>query len=376
MRRKLSRTVVAAIDASKILGVRAGSRSAHRFIGIWPVVIGGRVFGRSWSLKPDGWYRTFLEDPRGALQVGSREIPVRALPVRSERIRDAVERAYAVKYPTPGSVRFVRGFRTKRRREATMEFVPREIGPYSGGVQPHARWVRISHGIVTVSLLTLAFTGFVILMAHPRLYWGEAGNDLTPALIELPISRNYKHAGWEKPTVFENAAGPISASRTFDIFNQNGWGRSLHFLAAWCLVLPGAIYLLGGLAGGHFRAHIWPKPNDLAPRLIWHDVVDHLRLRISARHRRAAIRLAATMRVFAGGVLGGAARRGDRLDDVAGGHGCLAVPAAPLRRLPVGAHDPFLRLRRPGGVRARAHRDGRQVRIPASDPGDDRRGMT
>jgi hypothetical protein len=41
----------------------------------------------------------------------------------------------------------------------------------------HAGWVRISHAIVTV--LTLAFSGFVILRAHPRLYWGEAGNDLT-----------------------------------------------------------------------------------------------------------------------------------------------------------------------------------------------------
>jgi len=123
--RRLSRTVVAAIDASKILGIRAGHRSTHRFTGIWPVVIGGRVFGRSWSLKPAGWYRTFLEDPRGSIQVGSREIAVRAVTVRSERIRDAVERAYAAKYPTPGSRKFVRGFRSKRRREATMEFVPR-----------------------------------------------------------------------------------------------------------------------------------------------------------------------------------------------------------------------------------------------------------
>ena len=47
------------------------------------------------------------------------------------------------------------------------------------GVERRARWVRISHGIVTVSLLTLAFSGFVILMAHPRLYWGDAGNELT-----------------------------------------------------------------------------------------------------------------------------------------------------------------------------------------------------
>ena len=56
---------------------------------------------------------------------------------------------------------------------------------------------QISHWMLTASFLTLAFTGFVILMAHPRLYWGEAGNDLTPALIELPISRNHRHGGWD-----------------------------------------------------------------------------------------------------------------------------------------------------------------------------------
>jgi hypothetical protein len=65
------------------------------------------------------------------------------------------------------------------------------------GKAGHTRWVRVSHWIVTVSFLTLAFTGVVILMAHPRLYWGEVGNDLTPALVELPISRNYRHGGWE-----------------------------------------------------------------------------------------------------------------------------------------------------------------------------------
>ena len=127
----------------------------------------------------------------------------------------------------------------------------------AGGVQHHARWVRISHWIVTVSLLTLAFSGFVILMAHPRLYWGEAGNGLTPALLELPISRNHQHPGWDPATpFFSDAAGPVTASRTYRIFNQNGWARSLHFLSAWCLVLPGAMYLLTGSFGGHFHAHL------------------------------------------------------------------------------------------------------------------------
>jgi hypothetical protein len=125
MTRQFSGSVLAAIDQSRILGIRAGARSDHRFIGIWAVVVGGRVFARSWTRKPDGWYRTLLEDPLGTIQVGDRQIRIRAVRARGDRIRDDVERAYAIKYPTPGSVRYVRGFRTERRRETTMEFVPR-----------------------------------------------------------------------------------------------------------------------------------------------------------------------------------------------------------------------------------------------------------
>ena len=155
----------------------------------------------------------------------------------------------------------------------------------ASGVRPHARWVRISHWIVTVSVLTLTVTGVLILMVHPRLYWGEVGNDLTPALIELPISRNYQHGGWDKRTpFFADAAGPVSASRTYTIFNQNGWGRSLHFLAAWCLVLPGVVYLLFGIFAGHFRSHVWPTRRELEPHLVWRDVVDHLLTRCEKTH--------------------------------------------------------------------------------------------
>jgi len=124
-RHRLPRSVVAAIAETKVLGVRAGARSEHRFIGIWAVVVDGRVFVRSWSLKPRGWYTTFLADPRGTIRVGERQLEVRAVPVRGARIRDAVELAYAAKYPTAGSRKFVRGFRTPRRRETTTEFVRR-----------------------------------------------------------------------------------------------------------------------------------------------------------------------------------------------------------------------------------------------------------
>jgi hypothetical protein len=124
-RKRLSRPVVAAADAASIIGVRAGARSGHRFIGVWPIVVNGRLFARSWTRKAKGWYQAFLEDPLGTIQVDEREIRVRAVRARGERLRDAIEREYAEKYDTPGSRKYVRGFRTPRRRDTTIEFVPR-----------------------------------------------------------------------------------------------------------------------------------------------------------------------------------------------------------------------------------------------------------
>jgi thiosulfate reductase cytochrome b subunit len=146
----------------------------------------------------------------------------------------------------------------------------------------HALWVKASHWLVTLSFLFLAFTGVEILMVHPRLYWGEVGNDLTPALIELPISRNYKHNGYGASTRFFDAKdSPVSASRTYDIFNENGWGRSLHFLSAWVLVIVGLIYLLVGIFTGHFRRYIWPRISELSPRVLLENLSDHLRMKIA-----------------------------------------------------------------------------------------------
>ncbi len=143
----------------------------------------------------------------------------------------------------------------------------------------HSLWVRACHWLATIAFLLLAFTGIEILMVHPRLYWGETGNDLTPALFELPISRNYKHQGWTASRAFFNEAGsPVSAGRTYDIFNQNGWGRSLHFLAAWFLVTTGLAYLLLGAFSGHFRRHIVPARKELNRRSLWSDIVSHARL--------------------------------------------------------------------------------------------------
>ena len=114
---------LAAFTDAQILGVRSGAE--HRYTGVWVVVVDGRVFVRSWNDKPTGWYRAFLDEPRGSVTLGDTEIRVRAAQVRSERIRRAVSAAYAEKYPTKGSLRWVRGFAESAREATTLEILPR-----------------------------------------------------------------------------------------------------------------------------------------------------------------------------------------------------------------------------------------------------------
>jgi hypothetical protein len=115
--------VLAVVRDDKILRIRAGI-GPHRFIGIWAVVVEDRLFVRSWSLKARGWYRTFLEEPRGAVLIAGREIPVRAVRTRSERLRDAIDAAYLTKYNTPGSIKYARDLGRSKSRATTTELVP------------------------------------------------------------------------------------------------------------------------------------------------------------------------------------------------------------------------------------------------------------
>lgn len=122
-RRRFDSDTLASLDRGKILGIRAGT-APHRVIGIWMVVVEGRLFVRSWDRRIGGWYRTILDERRGTIEIGRRAIPVRAVRTRSERLKAAVDRAYAAKYDTKASMKYVRGFRLAARRETTTELVP------------------------------------------------------------------------------------------------------------------------------------------------------------------------------------------------------------------------------------------------------------
>lgn len=112
---------LAGFNATKYLYICAGD---HRFIPIWVVVVEGRVIVRSWNDKPGGWYRAFLSQPHGCVQIDNREVPIRAVPLRSQRLNDAADDGYAAKYTTKANAKYVKGFKTPRRKATTLELIP------------------------------------------------------------------------------------------------------------------------------------------------------------------------------------------------------------------------------------------------------------
>lgn len=121
--RRFPAAVLEAVSAAKVVGVRAGAE--HRFTRVWVVVARGRVFVRSWNDKAHGWYRAFVGEPEGAIQLLAGEIAVRARKVRGPLLLDAIDRAYEKKYHTKASLKWVVGFRVPSRRATTLELVPR-----------------------------------------------------------------------------------------------------------------------------------------------------------------------------------------------------------------------------------------------------------
>lgn len=120
----------------------------------------------------------------------------------------------------------------------------------------HRAFVRVTHWTSALSFLVLVLSGVAILLAHPRLYWGEAGALGTPSLIDLPL-----------PFVLDI---PI-----------RGPGRYLHFLFAWVSVFTGLAYVGRGLATRHFSQHLLPERGQLTAGAIGRVIQNHLRFKRS-----------------------------------------------------------------------------------------------
>jgi thiosulfate reductase cytochrome b subunit len=128
----------------------------------------------------------------------------------------------------------------------------------------HSALVRVTHWITTLCFFALLLSGIEVLISHPRFYWGETGNVLTPPLFILPIpaSRSTVPTGYD-----------------FVLPDQNGWSRYLHFQAAWGALLTGMLYFIWGLYSGHFRKHLLPAGADLTWRALSKVLANNLHFR-------------------------------------------------------------------------------------------------
>src|SRR5271165_5874666 len=144
---------------------------------------------------------------------------------------------------------------------------PAPLSPSTVQPSRHSALVRATHWITALSFLALLVSGIEILISHPRFYWGENGNVLTPVLFKLPIpsSRSLVPTGYG-----------------YVLPDQNGWSRYLHFQSAWLPLRepatggqrapgadgigPGALHAKDAVSGWHDPHRARAAGSDGAPR--------------------------------------------------------------------------------------------------------------
>lgn len=179
---------------------------------------------------------------------------------------------------------------------ATAIASPRVARPRKVLVRRHSLAVRLTHWVNVLSLTFLLLSGLQIFNAHPALYWGNASTFADPWLATGGgvqggrLVGQTMIAGWHFDTT-----GFLGASRVHGVWQVRGFpawltlpsekylavGRRYHFFFAWLFVINGAIYLASGLLSGHLRRDLLPTRDQLRPRHIWHEIVEHARLRFA-----------------------------------------------------------------------------------------------
>jgi thiosulfate reductase cytochrome b subunit len=166
-------------------------------------------------------------------------------------------------------------------------------------VKRHSAWVRATHWLNVVAVVLLLGTGLNIFNAHPALYWGPKGTNVDTGSRWLAIGAVPDGSqGLRGMTVIGNASFDTSgvlglstsasgaaqaiafpAWATIPSSRNLGLARNWHFFAAWLLIVNGLVYIAYGILSGHFRRKLLPTGAELRPSHIWHDIVQHLKLK-------------------------------------------------------------------------------------------------
>ncbi|MET0294666.1 MAG: cytochrome b/b6 domain-containing protein [Phenylobacterium sp.] len=156
-------------------------------------------------------------------------------------------------------------------------------------IRRHGLVTRLTHWTNVLAISILLFSGLQIFNAHPALYWGEASRFADPWLSMTAVERGGEMVGLTRlgDTAFDTT-GVLGWSgerrgfpewATLPGYRSLADGRRWHFFFAWLFVINGAVYLLAGLIGGHFRRDLLPARDQVGLRHLLHEIALHARLR-------------------------------------------------------------------------------------------------
>jgi thiosulfate reductase cytochrome b subunit len=167
------------------------------------------------------------------------------------------------------------------------------VAPRGGDlVHRHRLATRITHWLNAVAIFCLLMSGLMIFNAHPMLYWGQYGANFDRPLLKIGSegNRGYLRVGDVEVTttgvlgLWRDSDGELkrwafphwaTIPSDYSLADARLW----HLFFAWVLGINALLYAGLGLANGHLRRDLLPSRDELKPRHILHDIVEHARLR-------------------------------------------------------------------------------------------------
>lgn len=156
----------------------------------------------------------------------------------------------------------------------------------------HRLATRLWHWLNAVTIVVLLMSGAMIFNAHPRLYWGQYGANYDHAWLQIGADDRggFLQLGarrFDTDGVLGQWRAPDGATRrnAFPYWatipsNYNlALARRWHLTFALALAFGLLAFLVASLLNRHLQKDLTLRRREVGPRAIWHDVVEHLKLR-------------------------------------------------------------------------------------------------
>jgi thiosulfate reductase cytochrome b subunit len=155
----------------------------------------------------------------------------------------------------------------------------------------HRLSTRLWHWTNALVFFVMLMSGLMIFNAHPRLYWGQYGANPDPAWLEIGSAgeRGFLRVGELTLTttgvlgLWQGANGQMlrrafPSWATIPSYYSLAGARLWHLTFAWLFVAGIVLYGLWSSVNGHLRRDLAPRPAELRPGHLWHEVRQHATL--------------------------------------------------------------------------------------------------